>query len=214
MCTSLEKISHKKKENVHRKDIIVTIEVLNGKDDCGVEYFIKIVKKAHKRCCQKDLLLDLILSQKVIDQAKRAIRFIPIEDYEDLYHALRQNVVISSSVELSRSKLDGVKQSNSESVQGYNMRFRQQFNAVNYAIQNKHSNSTAKRLALRKEERSTIKKYIINLKDEIASQVRPLRPATLNQAMQDALELEIWCIERNQVRMKPQHNAGTRPHTQ
>ena len=29
------------------KDIIGTIKVLNGKDDCSVEDFIKIVKKAH-----------------------------------------------------------------------------------------------------------------------------------------------------------------------
>ena len=45
------------------KDITETIEVLNEKDDCGVEDFIKIVKKAHRRCSQKDLLLDLILTK-------------------------------------------------------------------------------------------------------------------------------------------------------
>ena len=50
-------------QSITAKDIIGTIEVLNGKDDCSVEDFIKIVKKAHKRCSQKDLLLDLILSQ-------------------------------------------------------------------------------------------------------------------------------------------------------
>ena len=37
----------------------------------------------------------------------------------------------------------------------------------------------------------------MNLKDEIASQVSLLRPTTLNQAMQDALESEVWCSERN-----------------
>ena len=73
-------------------------------------------------------------------------------------------------MELSKLKFDGVKQLNSKSVQGYNMRYRQ-FNAVNYTIQKVHSNPTARRLALRTEVRSAIIKYIINLKEEISEQV-------------------------------------------
>lgn len=89
---------------------------------------------------------------------------------------------------------------NSESVQSFNLRFRQQFNELNYAIQNKHTTSTARRIALQTEEKSAIKRYIMNLKEEIGSQVRPLRPVTLNLAQQEALESEIWCQERGQSR--------------
>ena len=38
------------------KDIIGAIEVSNGKDDCGAEDFINIIKKAHRRCSQKDYI--------------------------------------------------------------------------------------------------------------------------------------------------------------
>ena len=72
------------------------------------------------------------------------------------------------------------------------MRYRQQFNTVNCAIQNEYLIPTARRLALQAEERSAIRKCIMNMKNRIASQIRPLRSATLNQAMHDALELEIW----------------------
>lgn len=182
---------------VSARDIIGTIDTLNGKDDCGVEDFIKLVKKARKRCSQEDILLDLIISQKITELAKRAIRFISIVEYEDLYTALRHNVGMISSVESSRCKLEAIKQSSTESVQNFNMRFRQTFNELNYAIQNEHSNVTSRRLALQTEEKSSIKRYIMNLKEDIGIQVRPLKPLTLMQAQQDALESEIWYKERN-----------------
>lgn len=195
---------------VRARDIIGTIDVLNGKDDCGVEDFIKLVKKAQRRCNQQELLLDLIISQKIVDQAKRAIRFIPIDDYHELYTALRQNVGTTSSVESRRCKLENIKQMNIESVQNYNMRFRQQFNELNYAIQNEHSNITSRRLALHTEEKSAIKRYIMNLKEDIGIQVRPLKPSTLKQAQQDALESEIWYKERNVSKSKQLSNLPTR----
>ena len=197
------------------KDIIRTIEVLKGRDDCGVEDFISSVKRAKGRCLQKDLLLDFIIAEKITDQAKRAIQFTSIRTYEELFEALHQNVGIISSVELSRSRLEGVKQAPAESVQNFNLRFRQQFNELNYAVQNEHSNSTMRRLALQVEEKSAIKKYIMNLKEDIGTQVRPLKPTTLNQAQQEALESEVWFKERNQGRIRapqslPQkHNKPT-----
>ena len=112
------------------KDLIRTIEVLTGRDDCGVEDFIVSVKCAKGRCSQKDLLLDFIIAEKITDIAKRAIRFTSIKTHEELFDALRQNVGIISSVELSRSKLEGIKQTPIESVQYYNLIFRQQFNPL------------------------------------------------------------------------------------
>lgn len=202
------------------KDIVRTIEVLKGKDDCGVEDFIRTVKRARKRCSQPDLLLDFIIAEKIIDSAKRSIRFITIEDYETLYLALRQNVGLASSIELSRSRLESTRQMNTESVQSFNLRFRQQFNELNYAIQNEHTNSTARRIALQTEEKSAIKRYIMNLKEEIGSQVRPLRPVTLNLAQQEALESEIWCQEKGQARSRfgqptlPRSNRPVTPQVQ
>ena len=69
-----------------------------------------------------------------------------------------------------------------ESVQSYDMKFRQQLNALNYAVQNEHQNTPARRLALQAEEKSVIKRCIMNLTDEIGSQIGPLRPLTLSQA--------------------------------
>lgn len=92
-------------KQVSAKDIVRTIEVLKGKDDCGVENFIRCVKHGRKRCSQPELLLDFILAEKMTDSAKRAIHFITIENYKTLYLALGQNVGLTSSIDLSRSRL-------------------------------------------------------------------------------------------------------------
>ena len=84
-----------------------------------------MVKHAYKRCSQKELLLDFILVEEIIDLAKRAIRFTPIETYENLFETLRQNIGIISSNGLSCSKLETIKQVPTESVQNFNLRFRQ-----------------------------------------------------------------------------------------
>ena len=64
------------------KDIVRTIEILPGKDDSGTEDFIKSIKRATLRCSQLDLLLDFKIAEKIQDQAKRSIRFIPINHYD------------------------------------------------------------------------------------------------------------------------------------
>ena len=45
-------------------------------------------------------------------------------------------------------------------------------------MQNEHLNATARKIALQTEEKSAIKKYIICLRDEIESQIQPLKPGT------------------------------------
>ena len=152
------------------------------------------------RCSQPDLLVDLIIAEKIKDQAKRAIRFNPIDNYDQLYSALRQNIGIISSVELSRSKPESIKQASTETVQNYNMRFRQQYNELIYAVQNEQSNPTSRRLALPIEEKSAIRRYIMNLRDEIGAQVRPFQPDTFNRLQQEALEAEVWYIEKTNMK--------------
>ena len=77
------------------------------------------------------------------------------------------------------------------------MRFRQQYNELIYAVQNEQSNPTSRRLALQIEEKSAINRYIMNLRDEIGAQIHLLRPDTLNIAQREALEAEVWYIEKN-----------------
>lgn len=54
------------------KDII-TVEILNGEDDIGVEESIRNVKRAKQRCSQSDLLLDFILTDKITRNALFAL---------------------------------------------------------------------------------------------------------------------------------------------
>ena len=51
------------------------------------------------------------------------------------------------------------------------------------------------------EEKSAAKRYVMNLHDDISHKVRPLKPRTLNQALQEALETEVWCKERLRVKV-------------
>ena len=50
------------------------------------------------------ILLDFIITEKIVDQAKRAIRYPPINSYDDLYNTLRINLAPTSSVKLCRSR--------------------------------------------------------------------------------------------------------------
>ena len=68
--------------SISANDISRTIEELKGCDDMGVEDFIKTVKRARIRCSQPDLLLDLIIANKIRDRAKRTIPFNPIDNYD------------------------------------------------------------------------------------------------------------------------------------
>ena len=58
-------------------------------------------------------------------------------------------------------------------------------------------------LALQIEDKAAIKKYIMNLKEEIGSQVRPLKAKTINDAQREALEAEVLYKEKQQLQQKP-----------
>lgn len=57
-----------------------------------------------------------------------------------------------------------------------------------YALQSQHSIGKERRIALKIEEKAAVKIYIMNLRDEISGQVRPMKPENLNEALQGALE--------------------------
>lgn len=109
--------------------------------------------------------------------------------YEELFTALRHNLNITTSIDLCLLKFDSCRQ-NSDTVQTYNQRFRQCVNELNYTILAEHSNNTARRIALHIEEKSAIKKYIMNLREEIGSQAKPLKPDSIQKAQQEASETE------------------------
>ena len=69
-------------EKIIAKDAIETIRTLNGRDDMGIEKFIKCVKKAKGRCSQQSLLLDFILAKRISENAERAIRYSTITTYD------------------------------------------------------------------------------------------------------------------------------------
>ena len=177
------------------KDLIRTIEVLNGRDDIGVRDFIKGVKRARNDCSEPDLLLRFVIAEKIIDHAKRAIRYANIKNYDDLYDALERNLAPVSSIELCRSRLENCRQ-NINTVQDYNIRFRQLLNELNYAIQGEYRRRSERDIAIKLEEQVAVKRYIMNLRDEISTQVQPLIPTSFVQAQQYALEAEAWHRER------------------
>lgn len=86
----------------------------------GVEDFIKSVEFARQCCNEEQLLLKLILVEKITENAKRSIRYIDIKTYGELYVHLRNNVSIPTTVVACRNRLGQTKQGPTESVQSYN----------------------------------------------------------------------------------------------
>lgn len=60
-----------------------------------------------------------------------------------------------------------------------------------------------RRIALQIEERSAIKQFIMNLRKEIGSQVRPLKPDNIQKSQHETLETETWLREKNRFRQNP-----------
>lgn len=154
-------------------------------------------------------LLDFVKIEKILVNAKRAIRHCSANSFDELFDALRSNLNSETSVELCRNKLENCRQNN-DSVQVYNQKYRQVFNELKYAIQAKHSGSMARKIALQIEEQTAVKRYIMNLRDEIESQVRPLKPVTIISAQQEALEAKTWYREE----LKNRVLATTKSHFQ
>ena len=181
------------------KEIIRTIEVLKGRDDIGIEDFIKQTKRAALRCLEPELLLDLILVEKIQEQAKRSIRFLIITSYDELYSALRTHVNPPTTIGNCRQRLSNTKQGATESVQSFNLRFRQNLNELQYAVQNKHSNAVARSIALESENDNATHVYILNLRHELGKLVIARSPPTISEAQSIACEMEMWLREGSRM---------------
>ena len=89
------------------------------------------------------------------------------------------------------------KQGPTESVQSYNLRFRQTLNELVYAVQNKHFEPTRRRIAIEEEEDEATRTYVLNLRKEIGILVIPSQPRTLMEAQIRASEIELWARDAN-----------------
>ena len=144
----------------HAIELIRTVEVLNGQGDVGVHDVINTVKRAKIRCYQPRLLLDYILTEKIVGNAKIAIRHFPIGSYDDLYNALKTNLATTMTLETCRCKLESIRQ-NHDSVQFSNQRFRSAYNELIYTIQSEYSSGIERKLDLQIEEKLTTKRYVM-----------------------------------------------------
>ena len=149
---------------------IETIKTINGQDDMGVEDFIKVVKRARLRCEKPEILLDLILAKNITGAAEKAIRYMQINSYDNLFAALRQNLRQTKSLISLKSKLIT--------------------NEINYLVKSQHVKPTKRRLKIELEEEEAVNRYLLNLKREIGIQVRLLKPNTISEAQALAIETE------------------------
>ena len=176
--------------------VIKIIKPLKGKDDQGVEDFIKSIKNAKQYCNDPDFLLQLILAEKLQHNAERTLRYIDINSYEQLYAALRENLNTTYTPSVNKKLLGEVKQGISETVKSCNIRFRKALNDLKYSIQAKQKQSIKRKILLEDAEELALELYIENIKLDIALQIRAQGPKSMIEAQQIAIETEMWLKKR------------------
>ena len=181
--------------------VIETIRGINGQDDVGGEDFIKTLKRAKTRCMRPNLLLDLIIAKKITGFAERAIRYIIINSYPDLFETLRQNLKQSNLILAMKAKLESCKQGTTERIQNFTFRYRQITNEINYAIKSQHTNPIEKRIKIKLEKQEAVSRNLLNLKRELGSQIRLLKPTTITEAQTHVTEIEMWLKESQKSRI-------------
>lgn len=176
------------------------IPILNGQDDIGVEGFIRKVRDARSECKEQNILLKLILTQKIVGEAERSIRHVIIDTYDDLYRALREYVSINITSNSARDKLQRTKQGNSESVHSYAKRFRHQLNELIYALQHEIKEPIRRRVATELENDRATKTFLLNLQSDIELRTSSTKPENLQQAQEAAFEAELFLSELERSR--------------
>ena len=134
---------------------------------------------------------------------------MPIDYYEDLFNALRENLKETGSVLTLRSKLESCTQGQTETVQNFYLRFRQITNKLNYCIQGEHTNPVERRLSIKIEETENIRRYLLNLKREIGIHLITAKPNTMSEAQQMALEFQMRLKELQPTRIENPASKST-----
>ena len=202
------------------KSCLDSIPIINGQDDIGVEGFIKRVREARAECREKRALLRLILTQRIIGETERSIRYIGIENYEDLFENLEKFVSVSITSNGAREKLQRTRQNFNESVHRYVKRFRLNLNELIYALQHEFHDPIRRAVAIDLETERATKVFILNLKPEIEIRTSAARPENLKAAQDTTFEAELFIeeIERNKnivrERTMSQPIARAKPHFQ
>ena len=57
-----------------------------------------------------------------------------------------------------------------------------------------------RRIKIKLEELETVNRYLLNIKREIGTQIRLLKPSTITEAQTHAVEIEMWLKESQTVR--------------
>ena len=130
-----------------------------------VEDFIR-VRKVRTRTTHPAVLLDLILAEKIKDNA---IRFETVETFEELYSALQRNITGAASTEICKTQIRQIRQGITESVNSYTQRYNAKWNELRYAIEAQHRLPTKRKLVLQTEEEYAIRTYINGLREEYAN---------------------------------------------
>lgn len=179
------------------ENLLRIIEPLQGRDDLGVEDFIHQVEFARARCEDQEMLLFMVLSEKILGNAKRNIRYIPIKTFKELYSALRQTINSGMSITSNRDRLRNTRQQINENITEYNSRFRRAFHELRYAVQNKHTNLMERHVALETEEENATSIYISNIKPEISNILMAKNMRNLAEIQSYAIDIEAKIRERD-----------------
>lgn len=190
------------REFIPARDAVKLIKKFNGQDDIGVESFITLVNKIKEQCSNPEILLNWIMSERIEGDAEKAIRFLNIETFDELFETLRSNFGAMGSLETHRTKLAQVIQGNIEPTQNYNIRFNQKRNELLYAVQSKYTTNLERKISIQNEEQTILEKYILNLREDISDKVLAKNPKEIREAQLLAVQSEVWLIERNKIRNK------------
>jgi hypothetical protein len=179
------------------------IPILNGDDDIGVEDFVADVRAIRNVCTQKALLLRAIKIEKIIGQAAQGIRNIRIENYTNLFDAFRQNVAAQVASDEYAEQLRELRQGRDESVQSFNISFRQVLNRLTYAITNEKPQPLTRKITLEKVMKGVSRTYLRGLRTEVGRMLMPSEPSTLVEAKKEAGAIERFLREEQQRGVQP-----------
>lgn len=202
-------------------DALRCIPTLNGEDDVGVEDFIMEVREMRAMCSEQNLLLKMIKIEKITGKAGMAIRNISINEYGQLYEALRRKVATQASVREQQDQLRDVRQGLSESVQSYIIRFRRGFNKFQYSVTNEYTDELTRCAMNDRVLKDSVTDFIRGLRTEVGQVLLANPPYNIVEAEKKAADVERYFREDNRQRrqnvrpnFRPMENTKPRPPTQ
>lgn len=95
-----------------------------------------------------------------------------------------------------------LRQGRDESVQSFNIRFRQVLKRRTYAITNENPQPLTRKITLEKVMKGVSRAYLRGLRTEIRRMLMPSKPSTLVEAEKEAGDIEIFLREDQQRRVQ------------